>query len=146
MDSYSGDCVTELLVKWDFSPIENPSKLDWCCGRASLEVGKLVGRVSASTSGSQRRDPIPSFMRGVPLKLNHHRQRIRSLAERHHFAIGLALTLVGLAAVGALHFLGVRGSLATMIGAFAVFALLFGQGFRWNRGPIFPPSEINRQI
>jgi uncharacterized oligopeptide transporter (OPT) family protein len=84
-------------------------------------------------------------MRGVPLNLNHHRQRIRSLAERHHFAIGLALTFVGLAAVGAIHFLGVRGSLATMIGAFAAFALLFGQGFRWNRGPIFPPSEINRQ-
>jgi hypothetical protein len=45
------------------------------------------------------------------------------------------LTLVGLAVVGAIHFLGVKGSLATMIGAFAAFALLFGQGFRWNRGP-----------
>jgi hypothetical protein len=47
------------------------------------------------------------------------------------------LTLVGLAVVGVIHFLGVKGSLATMIGAFATFALLFGQGFRWNRGPIF---------
>lgn len=84
-------------------------------------------------------------MRGVSLNLNHHRPGNRTWAEKHHFAIGVALTLVGFAAVGAIHFLGVRGSLATMIGAFAAFALLFGQGFRWNRGPIFPPSEINRQ-
>jgi hypothetical protein len=84
-------------------------------------------------------------MRGISLMLNHHRSGMRSWAERHHFAIGLALTLVGLAAIGAIHFLGVRGSLATMIGAFAAVALLFGQGFRWNRGQIFPPSEINRQ-
>ena len=83
-------------------------------------------------------------MRCAPLNLSR-RPRIRSWAERYHFAIGLVLTLVGLAVVGVIHFLGVKGSLATMIGAFATFALLFGQGFRWNRGPIFPASEINRQ-
>jgi H+/Cl- antiporter ClcA len=84
-------------------------------------------------------------MRGIPLQPNPRRPRIRSWAERHHFAIGLVLTLIGLAAVGALQFLGVSGSLATLIGAFAAFALLFGPGFRRNRGPTFPPSEINRQ-
>ena len=84
-------------------------------------------------------------MRGVPLQPNLHRSRTRSWAERHHYAIGLVLTLVGFAAVGAIQFLGVSGSLATTIGAFAAFALLFGRGFRRNRGPIFPPSEINHQ-
>jgi hypothetical protein len=32
-----------------------------------------------------------------------------------------------------------------MIGALGGFALLFGEGYRRNRGPIFPPSEINQQ-
>jgi uncharacterized oligopeptide transporter (OPT) family protein len=102
----------------------------------------MVGKLAASF---QLQFPKFSFIRGISLNLNRHRSRMRSWAERHHFAIGLALTFVGLAAVGAIHFLGVKGSLATMIGAFAAFALLFGQGFRWNRGPIFPPSEINRK-
>jgi hypothetical protein len=87
---------------------------------------------SFGAAGHSSPRPDASFMRGVPLNANRRRPRIRSWAERHHFAIGLALTLVGLAAVGAICFLGVRGSLATatMIGAFAAFALLFGKGFR----------------
>jgi hypothetical protein len=68
-------------------------------------------------------------MRGISLNLNHRRSGMLSWAERHHFAIGLALTFIGFAAVGAIHFLGVRGSLASMIGAFAAFAFLFGRGF-----------------
>ena len=53
--------------------------------------------------------------------------------------------MVGLLAVETIRYFGVRGSFATLLGAFAAFALLFGSGFRRNRGPIFPPSEINRQ-
>jgi|SRR5271156_331603 hypothetical protein len=103
-----------------------------------MVVGK-GGRVpKSSTPGN-----LPSCE--VSLNLNHRRPGIRSWAERHHFAIGLALSLVGLAAVGTIHFLGAKGSFATMIGALAGFALLFGEGYRRNRGAIFPPSEINQQ-
>ena len=66
----------------------------------------------------------------------------RSWAERHHFAIGIVLTLLGFAAVGAIRLLGTKGSLALSLGAFAAFASLFGMGFRRNRGPILPSSEI----
>jgi hypothetical protein len=55
------------------------------------------------------------------------------------------LWLVGLAAVGAIHFLGVKGSFAATIGAFSAFAILFGRALTWNRSPIFPSSEISRQ-
>lgn len=81
----------------------------------------------------------------MPPQLNLRQQRRPSWAERHHVAIGFGLTSVGLAAVGGIRFFGVEGSFATLLGAFAAFAFLFGMGFRRNRGPIFPPSEINRQ-
>ena len=67
---------------------------------------------------------------------------LRSWADRHQFTIGVVLTLLGFAAVGAIRILGAKGSLAVSLGAFGAFALLFGEGFRRNRGPIFPPSEI----
>lgn len=73
-------------------------------------------------------------MRGVPLNLGR-RPRTRSWAERYHFAIGLALTLVGLAAVGAIDFLGVKGSLATMIGAFAEFCPSLWTGLPLEQRP-----------
>jgi len=53
--------------------------------------------------------------------------------------------LVGFVAVGTIEYVGVKGSFATLLGTFAAFALLFGRGFVRNRGPIFPPSKINRQ-
>jgi hypothetical protein len=57
----------------------------------------------------------------------------------------LGLTLVGFAAVASIQLTGAKGSLGTLLGAFAAFALLFSQGFLWRRGPIFPPSEITRE-
>jgi len=76
------------------------------------------------------------------LNLGSHR---RSWADRHQFAIGISLTLLGFAAVGAIRFLGAKGSLAASLAAFAAFALFFGDGFLRNRGPILPPSEITSQ-
>jgi hypothetical protein len=70
---------------------------------------------------------------------------MRPRADGRQFAIGLTLWLVGLAAVGAIHFLGVKGSFAATIGAFSAFAILFGRALTWNRSPIFPSSEISRQ-
>jgi uncharacterized oligopeptide transporter (OPT) family protein len=67
------------------------------------------------------------------------------MANGRQFAIGLTLSLVGIAAVGAIHFLGVKGSFATMIGAFSAFAIFFGRALTWNRSPLFPSSEIFRQ-
>ena len=55
----------------------------------------------------------------------------------------MVLLLVGFAAVGAIRILGAKGSLAVTLGGFAGFALLFADGFLRNRGPVFPPSEIN---
>jgi hypothetical protein len=55
----------------------------------------------------------------------------------------LGLTLVGFAAVGSIQLASAKGSLATLLGAFAAFALLFSQGFLWRRGSIFPPSQIS---
>jgi hypothetical protein len=52
---------------------------------------------------------------------------------------------VGLLAIGAINYAGVKGGTATIAGFAAAIALLFGRGFLWNRGAIFPPSEINRQ-
>jgi hypothetical protein len=63
-------------------------------------------------------------------------------------AIGIALMLLGFAAVGAIRLLGAKGSLAGALGTFAAFALLFADGFVRNGargGSIFPPSEITRQ-
>jgi len=57
----------------------------------------------------------------------------------------LGLILAGFAAVDAIQFFGAKGSLAALLGAFAAFTMLFGRGFLWNRGPIFPPPDINRQ-
>jgi len=57
----------------------------------------------------------------------------------------MVLMLVGFAAVGAIRLLGVKGSMAILLGAFGAFSLLFGEGFRRNRGPIFPPSEITQE-
>jgi hypothetical protein len=73
------------------------------------------------------------------------RLQLKSWADRHQLAIGFVLVLIGLAAISAIRFLGLKGSLAMMFGGLAAFALLFGRGFLWNRGPIFPPSEINRE-
>jgi hypothetical protein len=96
-------------------------------------------RPSTQRSGLARSaaDSSPHARR-VPLQPNLHRSRTRSWAERHHYAIGLVLTLVGFAAVGAIQFLGVSGSLATTIGAFAVFAFLLdgvsaGTAVRFSR-------------
>jgi hypothetical protein len=121
-----------------FSPLDNPSKLDWVAN----DRGWLANRSAVSK---------PQCPEGF-LHARYFAETstitalgMRSSAERHQLAIGLVLTFVGLAAVGAIHFLGARGSFATMIGAFAAFTLRFGQGFRWNRGPVFPPSTINRQ-
>jgi hypothetical protein len=52
---------------------------------------------------------------------------------------------MGLLAVAAIQYFGVKGSFATLLGAFAAFGFLFGRGFWRNRGPIFPPSEINHR-
>jgi hypothetical protein len=81
----------------------------------------------------------------MPPQLNLRQPRRPSWAERHHVAIGLGLAVVGFAAVGAIKFFGVEGSFATLLGAFAAFSFLFAKGFVRNRGPIFPPSEINHK-
>jgi hypothetical protein len=70
--------------------------------------------------------------------------QLKSWADRHQVAIGLVLVLIGFAAVGAIRFLIPKGPFAGMLGGLAGLALLFGGGFLRNRGPIFPPSEINR--
>jgi hypothetical protein len=67
-----------------------------------------------------------------------------SWAERHHRRIGIILTLAGLLAIGAINVAGVKGGAAMTAGLVAALVLLFGRGFLWNRGAIFPPSEINR--
>lgn len=67
------------------------------------------------------------------------------MSRQHQFATGIALTLLGFAAVGAIRLLGAKGSLAVSLGAFAAFALLLGTGFVRNRGPIAPRSEITLQ-
>lgn len=77
------------------------------------------------------------------LDLRHPRRP--SWAERYRLAIGLGSTIVGFAAVGAIRLFGAKGSFATLLGAFAAFTSLFGRAFFWRPGPIFPPSEINRQ-
>jgi len=74
---------------------------------------------------------------------DHRRMQLKSWADRHQVAIGLVLVLIGFAA-GAIRFLIPKGSFAGMLGGLAGLALLFGGGFLRNRGPIFPPSEINR--
>ena len=68
-----------------------------------------------------------------------------SWAERHHERIGIILTLAGLLAIGAINFAGIKGGSAMTAGLVAALLLLFGRGFLWNRGAIFPPSEINRR-
>jgi hypothetical protein len=74
------------------------------------------------------------------------RSRARpSWAERHHARIGIILTLAGLLAFGAIDFAGIKGGSAMTTGLVAALLLLFGHGFLWNRGAIFPPSEINRR-
>lgn len=67
------------------------------------------------------------------------------LGERHHRRIGIILTLAGLLAIGAINFAGVKGGAAMTAGLVAALVLLFGRGFLWNRGAIFPPSGINRR-
>ena len=76
---------------------------------------------------------------------DHRRLQLKSWADRHQFAIGFTLVLIGLAAISAIRFLSLKGSFAMIFGGLAAFALLFGRGFLWNRGPIFPPSEVNRE-
>jgi hypothetical protein len=44
-----------------------------------------------------------------------------------------------------MYFAGVKGGTAKTAGLVAALALLFGRRFLWNRGAIFPPSEINRR-
>jgi len=107
--------------------------MSWSVGGSS-EIGR-----------SSLQPPAVSRHARISLNISRHRTGIRSIADRRHLAIGLTLSLVGLAAVGAIHFLGVKGSFATMIGAFSAFAILFGRALTWNRSPIFPPSEIYRQ-
>jgi hypothetical protein len=55
------------------------------------------------------------------------------------------LWLVGLASAGAIHFLGVKGSFAMMMLAFAAFAIPVGRALTWNRSPLFSSSGINPQ-
>ena len=107
--------------------------------RSSLVVGNKHPAFRLNTVAG----PYP-LCEGL-LQLNLQQSRHRSWAERHHFAIGLGLWLLGLAAVAAIQFLGLKNSLATIVASFAVFAILFGTGFCRNRGPIFPPSEVNRR-
>jgi len=52
---------------------------------------------------------------------------------------------VGLLAIGAINFAGVKDGAATTAGLVAALVLFFGRGFLCNRGAIFPPSEINRR-
>jgi hypothetical protein len=68
-----------------------------------------------------------------------------SWAETHHRRIGIILTLAGLLAIGAINVAGVKGGAAMTAGLVAAVLFLFGRGFLWNRGAIFPPSEINRR-
>jgi hypothetical protein len=68
-----------------------------------------------------------------------------SWAEKHHARIGIILSLAGLLAIGAIHFAGVKGRASKTAGLVAALLLLFGRGFLWNRGAIFPPSVINRR-
>jgi hypothetical protein len=86
---------------------------------------------------------LPS--REMPPQLNLRQPRRPSWAERHHVAIGSGLTVVGIAAVGAIKLFGVQGSFATLLAAFAAFSFFFVEGFVRSRGPIFPSSEINHQ-
>jgi len=79
------------------------------------------------------------------LNLNPRRPPSRSFAERHHVAIGVALSLVGFCTLGWIQVFGIKDSLATMTAGIGGFAVLFGWGFGTNRGPIFPASEITRQ-
>jgi hypothetical protein len=67
--------------------------------------GKQLVRFQASTSGIQLQDPVRSFIAGVPLDLD----RESNPGRRGTTAIELSLTLVEIAAVGAVDFLGAVG-------------------------------------
>jgi len=85
------------------------------------------------------------FVKRVEFFRLNHRSHQSSWADRHQLAIGLALIVLGLAALSAIRLFGGKGSLELFLGGLGAFALLFGKGFLANRGPIFPPSRITRE-
>jgi len=68
-------------------------------------LGKQLVKFQASISGIQLPDPVRSFIAGVPLDLD----RESDPGRRGTTATDRAVTLVGIAAGGAVHFLGVVG-------------------------------------
>lgn len=77
-------------------------------------------------------------------QFNPRRYRPRSWTQKYSRVIGLVLILVGFAALGAAGFFKLTGGPALALRGFGVLALFFARGFLWNRGPIFPPSPVNR--
>jgi hypothetical protein len=72
------------------------------------------------------------------------RYRPRSWAQKNHVAIGLGLGALATAVIyfrNSLVLIGWPGRVLIGIGALALY---FSWGFSWNRGPIFPPSPVNR--
>jgi hypothetical protein len=70
------------------------------------------------------------------------RFRPRSWAQKYHGEIGLALFVLGAAALWGARYFKIGGGLGFAVRGFGALAIPFSWAFQLNFGPIFPPSPV----